>query len=115
MVKLINPKLLFAYIYSWITFKLSYYDKKYFEFCDREVHSKVIGKLGSRVSYPKRVKRLRILRSPHVNKKSMELFMFKKYKVGYNFFNEKLYKAFIYIMDYVSFHFKNYELGTERQ
>ena len=89
-----------------------FYDEMYFNFFGRNLYNNVLGS-GHKVGLPKRKKEFRVIRSPHVNKKSMEYFKLETSKELYSFFDSSLFKVFSILLTHVFYFFKFFELKSK--
>lgn len=95
-----------------MSFNITFYDEMYFNFFGRNLYNNVLGS-GHKVGLPKRKKEFRVIRSPHVNKKSMEYFKLETSKELYSFFDSSLFKVFSILLTHVFYFFKFFELKSK--
>ena len=105
-------KINFKFFYSYVSFTLGYYDAMYFNFFGRNLYNYVLGP-DHKIGLPKRKTEFRVIRSPHVNKKSMEYFKLEISKDLYSFFDTKLFNVFNMVLTHVFYFFKFFDFKSK--
>lgn len=105
MVNLINLNR--SNFFSSYSSALKFFDFKFFNFFVKDFIELIVPSMFI-VGLPKTQKNFRVIRSPHVNKKSMEHFKINWSKFMFGFVNSKIFNSLNVVLSYVIYIFKYY-------
>ena len=107
----LNKKINF---YSTYSSAVAFFDYKFFNFFVKDLIELITPEMFI-IGLPKTQKNYRVIRSPHVNKKSMEHFKVSWSKYMFGFMNIKFFNTLNVVLNYIIYIFKYYARSDKKK